>query len=288
MIRVTDPMSFAVNGANFVADNATATQMFNSSRTSGNSKFQNAQYTVSTTAISGTPAVRSESMLPTSEYALEMYPDFNYYSNIAVDTTNANRGLIKRTNQIPDSSKNYKVRYRCKNHINFSVPIARIISANKTGTTTATIVTDVPHNLTTSDFVIIQGVRDITNFQNLVTGTAVASIVNSTTFTVIQGGAVTASTQDGVVFKMNGLGTIANQASTRGIINLQATNNELTLTLSGIVTTTVLVGDTFNVYGLTPALVAYEGAYVVLNNSASSIIARPINSDGSDRTITDI
>lgn len=77
MIQVTDPMSFAVNGANFVADNATATQMFNSSRTSGNSKFQNAQYTVSTTAISGTPAVRSESMLPTSEYALEMYPDFN-------------------------------------------------------------------------------------------------------------------------------------------------------------------------------------------------------------------
>lgn len=87
---------------------------------------------------------------------------------------------------------------------------------------------------------------------------------------------------------MNGLGTIANQAGTRGIINLQATGNELTLGISGTVTNTVLVGDTFNVYGLTPALVAYEGAYVVLDNSVSSIIARPINSDGSVRTIAGI
>ena len=82
-------MRFAVNGANFLYDNATATQAINSSRNDGNSKFQNTAYTVSTTAISGTPAVRSESMLPASKYTLEMYPDYNYYSNIAVDYVTA-------------------------------------------------------------------------------------------------------------------------------------------------------------------------------------------------------
>lgn len=113
--------------------------------------------------------------------------------------------------------------------------------------------------------------------------------MNANTFTIIQGAAITASSQDGVVFKINGLGTIANLASTRGIQSIQATSNELTLTISGTVTTTVLVGDTINVYGLTPALQSvYEGAYVVLDNSASAIVLRPIDSTGAPRTIADI
>lgn len=286
-----DPMQFAVNGANFVFDNATATNAFNSSRTMGNSKFQNPVYTISTTAISGTPSNRSESMLPTTEFGLDMYPDYNYYTNLAVDSTTALQGLVKRTNQIPSASKDYKVRYRCRNLPNFSIPVGRIVSAAKTGTTTATIVTDVPHGLTTSDFVIVQGIRDITNFPNLTVAAAVASVVNSTTFTVVVGAAVTASTQDGVVFKMQGAGTIANQASPRGIQSIVAANNELTLTLNGTVTTTVLVGDTVNIYGLAPALIAgYEGAYIVLDNSivANTIVLRPIDSTGATRTIADI
>lgn len=290
MIQVVDPMRFAVNGANFIYDNGTANQAINSSRNDGNSKFQNTAYGVSTTNISGTPAIRSESILPTSKYTLEMYPDYNYYSNIAVDSVTALETGIKRTNQIPNGGKNYKVRYRCRNHVNFSVPVARITSAAKTGTTTCTIVTDVPHGLTTSDFIAIQGVRDITNFPNLVAATAVASIISPTSFTVIQGGSgYTGSSQDGVVFKINGTGTIANLVSSRGISSLLASNNELNLTISGTVTTTVLVGDTISVYGLAPALQSvYEGAYVVLDNSGSNIICRPIDTSGNPRTIADI
>lgn len=149
-------MNFAVNGANFIFDTSTATQAINSSRTDGNSKFENPVYTVGTTAISGTPAIRSESMLPTTEYSLDIYPDYNYYTTLAVDSTTALQGLVKRTNQIPSANKNYKVRYRCKNLPNFSIPIGRITATSKTGTTTATITTDVPHGLTTSDFIAIQ------------------------------------------------------------------------------------------------------------------------------------
>lgn len=92
-----------------------------------------------------------------------------------------------------------------------------------------------------------------------------------------------------MVFKINGAGTIANLASTRGISSLLASNNELNLTISGTVTTTVLVGDTISVYGLAPALQSvYEGAYVVLDNSGSNIICRPIDASGNPRTIADI
>lgn len=56
----------------------------------------------------------------------------------------------------------------------------------------------------------------------------------------------------GVVWKINGLGTIPNQTSTRTIVNVLASGNELDLTLSASVSATVLAGDTINVYGLSP------------------------------------
>lgn len=68
----------------------------------------------------------------------------------------------------------------------------------------------------------------------------------------------TTNTTGGVVWKMNGLGTIPNQTSTRAIVNVLASGNELDLTLSASVSATVLAGDTINVYGLSPGLEAYE------------------------------
>lgn len=56
----------------------------------------------------------------------------------------------------------------------------------------------------------------------------------------------------GVVWKINGLGTIPNQTSTRTIVNVLASGNELDLTLSASVSGMVLAGDTINVYGLSP------------------------------------
>ena len=80
-------MQFAVNGANFDFDNATATNAFNSSRTAGSSKFQNPVYTIGTTAVSGTPAIRAQSFLPSTEFSMDLYPDYNYYKTIAIDST---------------------------------------------------------------------------------------------------------------------------------------------------------------------------------------------------------
>jgi hypothetical protein len=74
-----------------------------------------------------------------------------------------------------------------------SRPIAKIVSIVKTGTTTATVTTDVPHGLLTTSYVTIKGVRDQTNFPNLTTATVVASTPTTTTFTIVIGGAVTAT-----------------------------------------------------------------------------------------------
>lgn len=71
--------------------------------------------------------------------------------------------------------------------------MATIASIAKTGTTTATVTTNGNHGLTTSDFVQNYGSRDITNFPNLTAQTQVASVISPTQFTIIQGGAVTAS-----------------------------------------------------------------------------------------------
>lgn len=82
--------------------------------------------------------------------------------------------------------------------------MAQIVSATKTGTTTATVVTDVPHGLTTGDVIVCYGNRDATNFANLTAATTVASVVNATMFTVVWGSAVTATGYGGYVARVNG------------------------------------------------------------------------------------
>lgn len=66
-----------------------------------------------------------------------------------------------------------------------SRPIAKIVSITKTASTSATVTTDTPHGLTTTNYVTIKGVRDQTNFPNLTTATIVASTPTTTTFTIV-------------------------------------------------------------------------------------------------------
>jgi hypothetical protein len=74
---------------------------------------------------------------------------------------------------------------------------------------------------------------------------------------------------------MNGLTSIPNATTTRGITNIIVSGDEANFTISGAVVGTINVGDTFYVAGLAPALSAYEIAYVCLDNTGSTIIARP-------------
>lgn len=186
---------------------------------------------------------------------MQAYPDFNYFETLPVNSAASLPALLyKNEVVIPDSNKEYKVKYSTRNNENLSVPIAKIVSISKAGTTTATVTTDVPHGLTaTVDFVQIQGVFNFTDFPNHTVPTAVASVISPTQFTIVMGATTTTTnTTGGVVWKMNGLGTIPNQTSTRTIVNVLASGNELDLTLSASVSGMVLAGDTISVYGLSP------------------------------------
>jgi hypothetical protein len=74
----------------------------------------------------------------------------------------------------------------------------------KSGSTTATITTSEPHGLTTSDQICIYGIIDPTNFANQTTAVAVASIINTTQFTVVFGASATSTSFGGAVVRVNG------------------------------------------------------------------------------------
>lgn len=141
---------------------------------------------------------------PTTEYRALIQADRVQWADAPVDTTSAMTNRLVRTQVTPSASKRYKFRLRVTNNKSLSTPVAQIITATKAGTTTATVTTDVPHGLAAGDLVVAYGVRDQTNFANLVTATAVASIVSPTQFTIVWGAAVTATTFGGYVAAVRG------------------------------------------------------------------------------------
>lgn len=82
-------------------------------------------------------------------------------------------------------------------------PVAKIVSSAKTGTTTATVTTDVPHGLVTGNWITIKGNRDQVAFANFATPAQV-TVLTATTFTCVYGTAVTATTYGGSVILTNG------------------------------------------------------------------------------------
>ncbi len=142
----------------------------------------------------------------TTEYRMLLQSDRVQIVDAAVDATAQTSARATRTQVCPDPDEAYKLRFRATNNKALTVPVAQIVSAVKTGTTTATITTDVPHGLVLADPVVIYGIRaqGATEFPNLVTATAVASVVDETTFTIVQGTAGTITSYGGYVAKVQG------------------------------------------------------------------------------------
>ena len=162
------------------------------------------------------------------------------------------------------------------NHKSLPIPNARIVSATKSGSTTATVVTDVPHGLTTTDYVTIYGARDQTNFPNITTATVVASVVNATTFTIVWGTASSTTTYGGFVSRSNG-GQPIQGLSTQVAQSASRTNNLLTVIGSGTWAGFV-VGDLVNIHGARTSTIdqGIDGAYRVRHMATTTLILEPI------------
>jgi hypothetical protein len=220
---------------------------------------------------------------PTTEYRLFVQADRTQWADGAVDAVAQTTSRLLRTQVCPDPSATYKVRIRCTNNKSLTVPNAQIVSAVKTGTTTATITTDRPHGLVANDPVVVYGIRaqGATEFPNLLTATAVASVVDATTFTIVIGTAGTVTSYGGYVAKVQGgnlmsaLGANAVVAQAATLVTLSDGTRQLTVT-GNTNWAGISVGDLVNLIGVrdntTGATLNVDGAWKVANLNLTTLV----------------
>jgi hypothetical protein len=237
-----------------------------------------------TTSVQAVVANYSYAFVPTTEYRSLLQADRLQYYDAALDTLNQPSARRNVTQVIPKITKNYKLRFRFTNDKSLTVPVAKIVSASKAGSTTATITTATAHGLTTGDYVYTTGIRNGTDFPPITTAAVVASTPTSTTFTVVMGSTTpTTTSYGGLVARGNG-GNLpagfAGAGSTAALQTATVTSTQLTLTSSG--TIAVVVGDYVNVYGCrdnsTGADLAVDGVYKVVSVVTTTAILEPIGS----------
>jgi hypothetical protein len=280
-------LGYAQNGASQIFENATATNASFYVRSEAGDVFPsgtiagNHAITIATTAsVQAINAALNYAFQPTSEFRLTGFVDGLQFSDAPVDTLSAATSRVRRTQVVPDIAASYRLRFRATNNASLTRPVAQIVTVAKTGTTTATVTTDVAHGLTTGDVINAYGVRDQTNFANLTAATTVASVVNATTFTVIWGSAVTATSYGGYVARVNG----GNLMSALGALTMSAqsisrTNNVVTVVGSAH-WSGALIGDYVNLVGIrdtaTGASLGLDGPYRVANIVTTTLTLEPI------------
>jgi len=276
VVRWADPLAYAKNGAGLLHENATATNATFLTRRNGfNTRLLN--QTIVTTA-NGTNLAFSDPFNATSmNQVIANQEEFTIVPR-SPDAITAPGNPMKWSQTLPDEELEFKIRVRAKNLDNLTVPIARITAISKTGTTTATVTTDVAHGLAVTDFVQIYGVRDIVSFPNLTASTVVASIVSPTQFTIIIGAALTVSSAGGTVFLNQG-SVLAPGISAINVQSISRTNNVLTL-IGNTNWAVGLPGETVHLYGCdATSMGLYDGAYKVLRLSTTTMDLESVGAD---------
>lgn len=194
------------------------------------------------------------------------------------DAIGAARSQSQRDNAIPTG--NFKVRLRSESFANKSIPVGQILSISKSGSTTATVTMDRNHGLTAgSSFIQIYGVRDQTNFANLTTLTAAATVVNATQFTIAFGASATASSYGGYVMLGHG-----NNAPSQSAVVAQTyakTSDGLRMSVVGNTNWSLTIGATYTAYGFVNAsnavIAGIEGRWRVAYLSGTTVEFEPLD-----------
>lgn len=228
-------------------------------------------------------AAYAYTFLPSSEYKFVAQADRVQWLDAGVDTTSAPTIRTLRTQVVPDPAQRYKLRFRSTNNKGLTVPNAKIVSQVKSGSTVATVTTASDHGLTTGDWVVLFGTRDVTNFQQVGSAVQVLSTPTTTAFTTAYGTSVTATSYGGFVARVQG-GNIPAGFGTVALIAAQSAftaglTNELQIIGSG--NWSASVGDYVNVYGLRNNTdggdLGVDGVYRVVDLSTTTIRLAPID-----------
>lgn len=92
----------------------------------------------------------------TSRYFFKSDPESLFFGDKAVNANSTTSTRVIETGVKPSWQKDLTVKFSAISPKSMSRPIAKIVSAVKTGTTTTTITTDVPHGLTNTTYVTIK------------------------------------------------------------------------------------------------------------------------------------
>lgn len=186
-----------------------------------------------------------------------------------------------RTSVKPASGAKLFPRFRLFKPVNMSRPIAKIVSAVKTGTTTATVTTAAAHGLVTGNWVTVKGARDVTNFAPLTTPVQV-TVTGANTFTLVWGGAVTATTYGGAVVIANGgrdqPGIVAQTVSS--VVSRVAAGGNWLDVVGNTTWAGLNRGDYVDLYGvrvdLTGADLSLDGAWEIADLNGATMTLRPV------------
>lgn len=277
-VEWADPVYRSDNAVGLLFENTTVTNASFVVRRNG-ATFRSINGTISsTTGTQSNTSLFCDAWNSAARHEIYATKEEMLYVSRSTDALATAAGNGRWSQGIPDEEKIYKIRVRAKNLSNLTKPIARITAIAKTGTTTATVTTDVAHGLAVTDYVQIYGVRDQTNFPNLTAQTVVASIVSATQFTIVIGAAVTASSAGGIVSLVHG------STLQPGIVTMAAQS----ISRSGKVMTVVgsaawsglLPGETVNIHGCdATSMGLYDGVYKVLGSSSTNLYLESIGAD---------
>jgi hypothetical protein len=239
--------------------------------------------TIGTTARVLPVSVNGEFELKaTNRYRIECRPGDTAFYDRLIDGSGAWTNRAVRTGVKPGNASLLRPRMRLVRPPSMSRPVAKIVSVVKTGTTTATVTIDRPcaeAGLVTGNYITGKGVRDITNYPNLTTPAQI-TVTGANTFTLVWGGAVTATSWGGVIILANG----GQDVTVAVAQNVQAAVIDSVtgwLTLTGNTTWTgTQAGDYAQLYGVraetTGADVGVDGAWQVVSLTTTALVLKPI------------
>lgn len=179
---------------------------------------------------------------------------------------------------IPEGHVTLYPRLRVTSPKSSSRPVAKIVSAVKSASMTATITTDVPHGLNVGAYISIRGIRDQTNFTSA-TGQIVASVPTPTTLTVVFGANTTATSYGGSVLVENG-GTFATGLSSQAVQSIAIDALGIITVVGNATWTGLTVGEYVNLYGCRNATngadMGVDGVYELMDLNTTTFKLRAI------------
>jgi len=278
-IRFDDPVADLYNGALVYTADQTLTTSYNTSARRNGASFR-------TSVIGGTSSQATtsgssnftESYTSSNMFEVIPTPDDTLFTLRAPDAVSSPGTPVRFSQGSPDDTINYKIFIAAKNNIRMPRPIARIVSAVKSGSNGVTYTTDVPHNLNLNSRITIYGVRDAANFPNLTSPVSPTTIINSTQFIVPVGTSATASSAGGRVDLCEG-GDNVDSANFPSVQSISRTDNVMTITLVTTVSG-LSQGETIHLYGCdATSMGLYDGAYLVRRFFGSTIMVDSVGAN---------